>query len=188
MNGWPSADNVIAVYRSATAAQRREGRDWYRNTHGAAASLDPRNVRRAAGVIAALSPRVSWPRNLELAAHTYAMGRASGTLGNSCRAADAILYGADPLDVLGGPKVRAFFALIADPDDRHAVCVDRHATDVAVGERLTDATRSAAWPLHRRGLYDVFADCYRVAARTLRTSPGRVQAATWVAWRAELSA
>jgi hypothetical protein len=178
----PSADNVIAVWRSGTAAQRREGRGWYEAAHGAAASLDPGNVHRAAGVIAALSPRMPWARNLELAARAYADGRASGTLGMSCRAADAILAGAHPLDVLGGPKVRAFYTLIVDPADRVTVCVDRHAVDVAVGLRQTDTERDR-WRLNRRGRYEVFADCYRAAGRVLRVRPGVLQAATWVIWR-----
>jgi hypothetical protein len=183
----PTAGNVLRAYRAATDEQRQEGIDWYRNAHGAAASLDPGDPARAAGVIAALSPRVAWARNLELAAHAYQQGRAWGTLGRSCRAADAILAGADPRMVLTGPKVRAFFTLINDPDDAETVCVDRHAIDVAVGMRLDELDRSAWYRLDRSELYERFAGCYRRAAARLGVLPGQVQAVTWVSWRERLS-
>lgn len=184
---FPTTPNVLRVYEAATDEQVREGLDWYHNAHGFAASLDG-DARRAAGVIAALSPRVSWARNAELAARVYAEGRASGTLGRSCRAAEAILAGVDPLDVLNGPKVRAFFLLIANPDDNRTVCIDRHAIDVAVGARLEERDRVALFPLDRRGLYEKFSRCYRRAAKHLGVTPSKVQAATWVAWRASLAA
>ncbi len=175
---------VLRVYRDASDGQLAAGLCWYDDAHAAAARLDPANPRRAAGVIAALSPRMPWPRNLTLSARTYSEGRASGTLTRSCLAADAILAGADPLDVLQGPKVRAFFTLIAEPDHADAVCVDRHAIDVAVGLRLNDVERSAWYPLARRGLYERFAACYRRAAYTVGVRPAQIQAVTWLAWRA----
>jgi hypothetical protein len=171
------------VYRSATPDQVADGLAWYSVAHAEAVSLDPTNVHRAAGIIAALSPRVRWEHNLVLARAAYENGAASGTLGRSCRAANAILAGAEPADVLNGPKVLAFYQLIADPNHERAVCIDRHATDVAVGMRLDEAERSAWYQLHRGGLYEKFADCYRRAAQRLGVLPGQVQAVTWVTWR-----
>lgn len=179
----PNAGRVMHVYRAATDDQVAAGLSWYSAAHDVAAELDPGNVRRAAGVLAALSPRVSWKRNQMLARLAYETGSASGTLGRSCQAADAILAGEDPLQVLNGPKVRAFFTLIADPDDADAVCVDRHAVDVAVGLRLDEVDRSAWYQLARGGLYERFAGCYRRAAERLGVLPGQVQAVTWVTWR-----
>lgn len=182
----PNAARVMRTYLAATDEHRQEGIDWYRNAHNEALLLDPGNVRRAAGVIAALSPRVSWDNNLRLARKAYEHGEASGTLGVSCRAANAILAGNDPSVVLRGPKVSAFFTLIANPDDPSVVCVDRHAIDIAIGRRLTDAERSV-YELNRRGLYEVFAACYRRAAKRLGVLPAWVQAATWVSWRARVA-
>lgn len=183
----PTTPKVLRVFAAATRQQRREGVGWYRHAHGVAASLDS-DVVRAAGVIAALSPRVSWPRNVELAGRAYTEGKASGTLGRSCKAADAILAGAHPAYVLNGPKVRAFFTLILDPTDEHTVCVDRHAIDVAVGHRLVEAERTEKFSLERRGLYERFARCYRRAGAQLGILPSQVQAVTWVTWRAGLVA
>lgn len=178
----PLTPRILRVYDSATPEQLAEGAEWYHNAHGLAASLDPKNPRRAAGVIAALSPRLPWAKNVELAGRVYAEGRASGVLGRSRRAADAIFGGADPLDVLGGPKVRAFFTLINDPEDPKTVCVDRHAIDIALGdEKLSDRTRPA---LHRGDMYERFCRSYRRAAVHLGCLPSAVQATTWVTWRA----
>jgi hypothetical protein len=179
-----STRTVLRTFRAATAAQLSEGHDWYDQAHDLAAQLDPHDPRRAAGVLAALSPRVAWPRNVELARRAYAEGRASGVLGTSCRAADAILGGAHPLDVLRGPKTRAFFTLIDDPHHPSMVCVDRHGIDVAVGRKLPEAQRSAWFPLARRGLYEEFAACYRRAALIADVRPSQMQAVTWLAWRA----
>lgn len=182
----PRAARILRCYRQATAPTVDAGLNWYRDAHATARSLDPGDPRRAAGVIAALSPRLQWARNLELAARAYADGHATGTLGASCRAANTILGGAEPLDVLAGPKVRAFFTLIAQPDDPRTVCVDRHAIDIAVGARMSDAERTALYPLATGGLYQAFARCYRRAATHLGVSPAQVQAVTWLHWRASL--
>lgn len=179
----PRTNRIVATYRAADKPTVRAGLAWYRDAHGAAASLDPSNVQRAAGVIAALSPRLQWSRNLELAARAYADGAATGCLGASCRAANAILDGASPLDVLRGPKVRAFYTLIADPTDRETVCVDRHAIDIALGVRMTVVEREE-YVLDRGGLYERFARAYRRAAEVLDRTPGQVQSVTWLHWRA----
>ncbi len=180
-----TAPNVVRTYEAATAEQLADGLVWYDNAHGAAASLDPECPRRAAGVIAALSPRMPWARNLELAARAYADGVATGALSRSCRQANDILAGGDPLDVLAGTKVRAFFTLIDRPDDPDTVVIDRHAIDVAVGQRLQEPLRVAWYPTQRVGVYERFARCYRRAAGVLGVRPGQVQAVTWVTWRAQ---
>lgn len=179
----PRTHRIVSTYQDANRATVKAGLTWYRDAHAAASSLDPHNPERAAGVIAALSPRLGWARNLELAARTFADGHASGTLGASCRAATAIYKGAAPLDVLRGPKVRAFYTLIADPSDADTVCVDRHAIDIAVGLRMTVAERDADYVLTKDGLYERFARAYRRAAETLGKTPAQVQAVTWLHWR-----
>lgn len=179
----PSAAKIIAVYETADPNMISAGHAWYDAAHALAVELDPANPRRAAGVLAALSPRTPWKRNVVMARAAYATGTATGGLGTSCRAANRILAGEDPLDVLRAAKVRAFFTLIADPTDRHTVCVDRHATDVAIGERMDDETRAARYRLDVRGWYGRFADAYRLAAHVLGATPAQVQATTWLAWR-----
>lgn len=182
----PLASNILDVYRDATVREQSEGRDWYADAHALAVKLDPENPARAAGVLAALSPQTGWGRNVRLAARAYADGYASGTLGRSVRAADAILAGADPDSVLRGPKVNAFYRSIADPTDVEPVVIDRHAFDIAVGRETGDVAREQ---LTRVGQYERWARAYRRAARTITeetgidTTAAQVQAITWLAWR-----
>jgi hypothetical protein len=102
------------------------------------------------------------------------------------RQADAILAGAHPLDVLQGPKVREFFrAIMLEPD---AVCIDRHAVDIARGRRGANSDPSI---LGRVGAYEKAQKAYRDAASILSRAlgapilPAQVQAVTWVQWRME---
>jgi hypothetical protein len=175
----PYTRNILDIYARATVAELAEGLSWYSDAHAVALALDPQNPTRAAGVIAALSPRAGWGLNVNLAARAYADGEASGTLGMCKGWADRILAGEAPLEVLGGRKVRAFFACISDPESREVV-VDRHAFDVAVGRTTNDVTRKA---LDRAGQYDRFAHHYELAAERLDLLPSQVQAVTWLTWR-----
>lgn len=59
----PHVSNVMAVYNLASANSLRDGMDWYTDAHNFALILDPKNVSRAAGIIAALSPMNQWDNN-----------------------------------------------------------------------------------------------------------------------------
>lgn len=179
----PSVEHILATWTQASEEHIHAGFRWYQAAHDLAVDLDPVNPRRAAGVIAALSPQTNWDRNAALARLAYAQGVAFGTLGSSVRAANRILAGEDPADVLRGPKVIAFFTLINDPSNTSAVVVDRHAIGVAVGARLSDRERNASYRLDRGGLYGRIADVYRAAADVLQVPPHAVQAVTWLVHR-----
>lgn len=177
----PAAENVLAVWESATAEHRESGMAWYETAHAFAAEISGGDIVRGAGVIAALSPNKAWDVNMRLAARAFADGSASGTLGNACMKANAILAGADPLDVLGnGLKTRNFYLNIARPGCPEAVTIDRHAYDVALAERNPDNKRLGLTPTR----YAAFAEAYRVAATEAGILPLQMQAVTWEAWRA----
>ena len=177
---------MLEVYRLATVVELDYGHNWYRIANALARRLDPIAPVQAAGVIAALSPMMDWDRNMMLAIRAYEDGEASGALFGNVRKANAIMAGADPLEILGGKKVRNFFAAIANPESEEAVCIDRHAFDIAMGRVTNDKTRGA---LSRKGVYEEFQDAYRRAAKVLTKetgvhhTPSEVQAVTWVAWR-----
>lgn len=177
--------NILKVYRSATDAQRAEGLDWYGDAHALATTLAmsyDANVRKAAGVISALSPMANWERNQTLAIRLYAEhGLTAGGLKANLSKANAIYAGADVAGTLKAPKTAAFAACIADPTHPTAVVIDRHAHDIAVGTVTDESTRSTA--LDRKGGYEAFADAYRTAARKVGISPAQMQAITWVVWR-----
>lgn len=188
----PSVANVLSVYRSADADTIREGLSWYLDAHNFARTVGggrANHVARNAGIIAALSPMNEWENNKRKAAQLISLrGRVtisedgSNGIGLSANVAKAIaIYrGADPLDILGGDKVRAFFATILDPRGDIVPVIDRHAFDIAVGMRTNNKSRSA---LSNKGVYAEFASVYREAAILSGIGAPQMQAVTWVQWR-----
>lgn len=179
--------HILAVYERAADDVRRAGMAWYHEAHALALELQDaigdyqQPPRRGAGILAALSPQCPWPRNQALARLAIANGQASGTLGFAVRQANAILAGADPLDILKGPKVRSFFHCILDPFGGTDVCIDRHAAMIArAGRELP-----VEWALDTFGNYERAQDAYRTAALAAHIRACDLQAVTWVQWRIE---
>jgi hypothetical protein len=166
----------------ATPDDLAGGLSWYERAHAMAESIAEATgltTRQCAGVIAALSPRCQWASNVSGArrmAHAAALGlpmpRCAGTMSNR-RKAWAIARGADPDEVLSGPKVRAFFANIMGDEDE--VTVDVWTAEAAEGRRLPQA------PARRR--YLLLAESYRRSARRRGMCPRDVQAAVWTVYR-----
>lgn len=185
---------ILAAYDAATEAERIAGREWYSRAERAAADVGFRarlDTSAGAAVIAALSPRERWSKNVEYAtlaaeaaghlrgdplfgdpdslagaAHA-AIGRL--TLTDSVRKAARILAGDDPADVLGGPKTRAFWRnLTGDPE---AVTVDVWAATLFYG-----TYRHQISPRQ----YRIAADGYRAAAEARGIEPREMQATTWI--------
>jgi hypothetical protein len=172
--------NIIAVFESATLDQETQGRWWYQSAHDLASMMADGDIRTGAGLLAALSPQTSWEYNVELACDAYDTGRPTRHVGDALSKATRILAGIPPEDVLPmSRKTGHFFRCIVDPADADAVCVDRHAHDIAVDSRYGSQNRG----LGAVGRYNLIADCYREAARRLGELPQVVQAVTWVVWR-----
>jgi hypothetical protein len=174
---------ILAAYDAAPENARRDGETWYETARmtasaiaGAHGHLTPRHV---AGIVAALSPRVSWGSNVagayrlaEAASRGWPEPIVAGTRSNR-RKAWAIADGGDPETILGGPKVRAFFANLLGDDD--AVTVDVWAARAAEGEWREQA------PSGRR--YLTIAQAYRDAAALRGVTPRTMQATVWCAVR-----
>lgn len=191
MTDTPKVSNVLAVYNLASGREMREGLSWYLDAHNYAHMLAGGNrgrfghdakVARAAGVIAALSPLNGWENNKRCARILFERNGDGTGLGlyRNVAKAEAIYAGADPLDILGGFKVRAFYQTIHNPQGDFDPVIDRHAFDIAVGE-VTDDKRRAT--LSRKGVYHDFAHVYREAATIAGIGPAQMQAVTWVTWR-----
>ena len=192
----PSAANILRVYREAAPEELAAGQEWYRRARELAEELDPADPERAAAVIAVLSPQLPWRKNVEVARAAYEARAAGATvdeitaaakcLKKNARKAAELLWGAAPDGVVSGPKVRSFWHCIAHPESPQAVCIDRHAFDVAVGYVCSAFERDKQ--LARKGEYAEVADAYLRAARTLReqgedVTAAEVQAVTWTVWR-----
>lgn len=189
----PSVANILAVYGMATAEDLREGLAWYQTAHNwcvvTAGPSRPHLIRRNAGIVAALSPLNGWGNNKRKAAEVISKrgrivvekGMPNGIgLGKNVEKAIAIYNGGDPLDILGGDKVRAFYQTILDPQGDIDPVIDRHAFDIAVGERTDEKRRGI---LSRKGVYAEFANAYREAAKIAGIGSAQMQAVTWIAWR-----
>lgn len=173
-------ENIRHYWNLATDADLH-GNTWYSDANVIANRISGGDVVKGAGVIAALSPITPWNRNLALASRTFENGHLDGgTLGTSLRNANRIMDGEHPLDVLKGEKVRNFFMCIADPSNRDAVCIDRHAFSVAMGRYVDDKGRT---PLARKGMYEKIADAYRAVAAEFDVPAHEVQSVTWVVFR-----
>lgn len=176
--------NIIEVWKSATEEQLTAGRQWYRTAHQIADMMTDGDVRVGAGLLAALSPQTPWWLNIELASDAYETGTPSRHLGDAISKATRILAGIDPESVLPMErKTGHFYRCILDPADPEAVCIDRHAHDIAVGVECGAADRG----LGARGRYNLIANVYREAAKRLGELPQTVQAVTWVVWRERLA-
>ena len=194
--GIVSHGNILAVFFSASEVEIQEGKTWYDHANQVARSISiqhyfPRGMYTVAGVIAALSPNNRWDKNVrdaEALIKVYSAGEELdavrvSTYNKNKEKAIRILKGEDPLDVLGGNKVRAFYCCIAGIDDN--VCIDGHAFSVWSGERVV----TAKTPKISDKLYQSIVDDYCRATDVINQvtgscySPAQVQAITWVTWR-----
>ncbi len=189
--------NILAVYERASPEDRAEGMHWYTRAYQDVETLRARCLvsishSQAAGVVAALSPGRTWGGNLldaDALMAAWARGHRLpmvGTYGErNVIKAGRILNGEAPLTVLPvtGPKVRAFYRLLCEPESEYTVCIDRHAKGVAENS----PTRDDASTLVRPAEYPWYAWHYRVVAGWLDILPCQLQAVTWTTWRREAS-
>ncbi len=186
-------NNIKAIYKLATAAERVDGSVWYPIARDIAQSLADEygvNLAQAIGVIAALSPRNKWSRNVIDAENLISAFVADPesaatvkvcTFGANKAKAIKILNAHDAdldavLAILSGPKLREFASCIAGLSD---VCIDGHAYCIWTGGRTTLAAVPAIGVKLRR---EIKAD-YQAAALDLDLTPAACQAITWCAWR-----
>lgn len=170
--------NILAAYRNSTDAQKLKGAQWYPVAHDLAEMISGGDVRKGAGVIAALSANKSWSENVKLSTRAFASGKATGHTKVTLTKATRIMNGEDPTTLLPmGLKTGNFYRSIIDPTDPEPVCVDRHAHDVAVGRIYGEEERG----LSSKGRYAAIADAYRRAAKVLGMVPSELQAIVWVA-------
>jgi hypothetical protein len=213
--------NITRTFWAATQEDRTEARAWYERARGLAVTIaaeyhaveyfedgevcyTPEGFTEAAAVIAVLSPRLAWRKNVQVAWQAYDLVYGNRVtedefvsnlpvLNANARKVWRLIHDReDPYDVVSGPKVTAFWHTIRDPYDPRTVVIDRHALDVAIGRVLDDKARGAI--LGRKGAYATLSDLYRRAAKSISKqtvytwTPAQVQAVTWTYWRRERAA
>jgi hypothetical protein len=166
------AQNIRDAWNAASDDQKARGAVWYTVANQLAEQVGNGDVRKGAGIISALSPRMRWERNVQLAMDALA-GKEIRGLGASIRKVEAILNGADPEYVLPmSAKTGHFYRNMVDPSDTDAVTVDCWAYRVATRDW------SAAGPKSAKD-YSEVATAYRVVASELNKITNHVQAGTW---------
>jgi hypothetical protein len=186
-----TVSRILAVWAQADDAAREAGAQWYGAeavavlaalvTAAEDAGRSTFTREHAAAVVAHLSPRTTWARNVagamalvtggERAA--LAVGCMSANVGRAVSAMDAN----DALSTLKGPKTAAFARNLLG--DRDAVTVDVWAARIAFGDSVGDPEKA----LGRTGVYAAVAHAYRVAAASVGVTPETMQATTWVVAR-----
>lgn len=190
-----SHGQILAVFFNANDSELLAGARFYPDALAYCqqlSSLYGCNVGCAAGVIAALSPSNNWQRNQAdanalirafcLGGHTDANNVKVGTYNANKIKALNILSGAEPLSILGGLKVRAFYECIIG---QNSVCVDGHAYAIWTGERIPTTKTPKISPK----LYAAISADYRLATTQINQIMGanysacQIQAITWLVWR-----
>ena len=182
---------ILTRHDSATGEQREEGTAWYRNARTFAAVLSeqlPYSFEQIAHVIAALSPQVTWEKNIEsthlvIAAHLTGQtsGKVAGYPGYTASTDKAFRILAGDLSALKGPKVEAFAAAITG-DLSHVVCdiwACRAARSSADNLLFMYTDGELPGARERRAI----TEAYRRAAARRDVEPAVMQAIVWTVTR-----
>lgn len=186
---YSGAQNFLDVFAQATGFEHREGREYYTRQHA-------RMVRRACetgialphvcGAFAALSPNnlertnyIALDRCIAITSGDAPLDTPVPAYGRDKDRALAILAGGDPLAVLSGPKVRAFYACTLDPENAVTPVIDGHMHNVWSGAH---GTRLNAVKFHA-GQYAAVAGDMTRAAFMAGLPVSAFQAVVWIAYK-----
>lgn len=190
-----AATSILAIYLDAPTLTREAGARWYSEEadrcafFGRVHSIPAHCV---AGAAAAISPGMRWDavfahlsylvKNPNARVPTYSK--------EFVRRAVRCLKGEDPAAVLSGPKVTAFYALLARLD-LTAVVIDGHAWNICIGKPLVFRQRPGFTPPKTSRVtarrYRLAAAAYRQVAADLGIPAHAVQATVWLHWRTVIS-
>ena len=176
---------ILATWEQRDESAVAAGAAWYGDDAETLLShlvtLGAPTREHAAAVVAHLSPRTSWGRNVSGAVAMVVGGelaaRREGCMGANIARAAAALRSTTPLDTLCGPKTNAFARNLLG--DRTAVTVDVWAARIALGTVVSDPETT----LSKVGVYAAVAHCFRLAARRAGVDPTTMQATTWIVAR-----
>ena len=186
---------IIAVYNLASLSEVQAGQRWYAFANTFAENLADQydvSLLKVHGVIASLSPRNRWERNMIDAESMVKVYSAGGTYedlialkvctftANKIKAARILTLDCasdtEVKAILSGPKMIEFYHCIQELDD---LCIDGHAYSIWLGDRVTLANV----PSIGKKLRQTIKADYHEAAKILGLNPYIVQAITWVTWK-----
>jgi hypothetical protein len=170
-------DNITHYYTGALNAKQEYAGDWYRDAHAECKVIACHYgipFETFVGVVAALSPQMNWKYNVREAVRMVNGKQPLGYGRNIAKARRILWDGEQPLDVLGGNKVRSFYAniLSAGEDDKQ-VTIDTWALRIACDDvKYTGSITDKQYARIRKA-YQHVADNFGILATEL-------QAITWV--------
>jgi len=187
MNFTVNTHRLLALYHSASPAERHEGTHWYDSARQFALDTAEKfnyTLEEIAGVIAVTSPRQGWGANKDtaytLAEYAYRKGSYEDAIADplvrgfntNTLKAWRILHGEDAYTVVKGPKVMAFYLNILGHSNH--ITLDSHAMNAWAGECRPE------WP---KKLHPTMRDDYKLCAQYVGVSPSEFQAVVWVVHR-----
>jgi hypothetical protein len=171
--------NILATYALATPTIIEDGTLWYATGNAIISDIAANtgySVERVATVMAHLSPRTMWSRNV-LACERVCQDfdKPSGIMGRNWDMAYNALRSDNPLATLNGDKVKRFAANLLG--DTESVTVDIWAVRCAAGAKWETVN------LKHKGVYSAIERAYQKAATKLGIEPAHLQAITWIVVR-----
>lgn len=179
---------------SASDQEIHEGMHFYPGAHGLCKFLGrvfDVSTSTCAGLYAALSPMNTWDINVSNIADIlrwrhdpesilcFTSPRVNSPDINREKAI-AIALGSDPLSILRGHKVRAFYHCIANPHDHSQMVVDRHLINLALGTIPNKPTQSNL--ANDRSLIALITDAYQQLGKRERLG-NRLASIAWFVQR-----
>lgn len=170
-------DRLLSIFDAAESDVREAGRLWYPGAENVIADLSREfqlGRPRVAAIVAVLSPRQRWRKNIEGARHVLEgeAWRAPGYAENRAKA-EALIAGAPLEQIIGGEKVTSFWANLIG--SRTAVTVDVWAQRAALGYYHRHQPK--------RNRYTRLVAIYRAAAEAAGETPREFQSIIWNAIR-----
>lgn len=196
-----SIHRLYRLYELASEQDKLDGRNWYHGARvemGRLAVAHETSTKIAAGVTAALSPNARWGQNLvdadsvlHVALRPYTLAEYHETTVSTYNPNKTKAFAiaeqhwassGEPLDVLSGPKVTAFYLNLIG--DSSALTLDSHAYNAYCGFRATGSDL----PGMRAQLTRDARKAYRRAAEVKRETVSAFQAIIWVTWKRRVDA
>lgn len=183
--------NLLKVYEQADEIDHEEGRLAFIRYHDLMQTIADKyrfTLQQTTGAFSALSPNNDYIGNLRSLVSVLHGIREGWTVDDvqvstyrAClHRAWEFAQDADFLTYTKGPKTRAFYQNIIDPQDATPVVVDGHMLSAYIGERMrmTKAVR-----VFREYSYDDIAHEVRKLAFRLCIVPCQLQAIIWMTWK-----
>lgn len=194
-------NHILNTYFQAKDWELEQGRKYYVDTlcnilcESAGYRIHPqRFIRNLVGAFAALSPNNDELGNyrdlrslldifryfIDTGEHLIDSVHVSTYPLNKDKAWKILTSGKDPLEILGGNKVRSFYKNILDPTAPDIVTIDVHAYSCYKGRRIKSKSREMSLS---DSVYMEAVEAYKRSSVLLAILPNQLQSTCWLVWK-----